>query len=397
MADTFPQANGRLPAWSIYAQQLFHHRYGYPLWMPEYDASLGEVEIGDVGWINEGGFYPLFNTLKSADERQPRGVVPEGYEPMNLSSVIISDPRKIVTQPLLCGGSIKQVKVSAAFTANGAPNSPSAGAHFGFECSTDAGAFLLLAPPAVCRQIQSKKHIADYMRRSFPQWSELANSRFGLGLKDEEIVYVSGTIKTTKWALAAFHGEYRRKEGSITADFGSLMGIDISVSISDEMLSSSYYRTGPAREPGPSSAALVPSGEPVLSAPQERCDQCIFLHYYKMKRRLGWKPTPIQAAGGPHELPPPDPDDGDDALPASYDNDEGAPICDEAFDKVCSPACYRLLRLMHTPGSRSTRSTTFLTTSSKYAIICSLGMKCSTHGHIAFPGVHGLSIRRRCV
>lgn len=178
------------------------------------------------------------------------------------------------------------------------------------------------------------------MRKNFPQWSELANSRFGLGLKDEEIVYVSGTTKTTKWAVAAFHGEYRRKEGSITADFGALAGIDISVSISDEMLPSSYYRTGPAREPAPGS--LVPANsnknEPVLSAstPQERCDQCIFLHYYKMKRRLGWKPTPIQAAGGPHELPPPNPDGGDDMVPASDDDAECAPISDEAFFKVRS-------------------------------------------------------------
>ena len=226
------------------------------------------------------------------------------------------------------------------------PNSPSAGAHFGFECSTDAGAFLLLAPPAVSKEIQSKKHIADYMRRHFPQWSELANSRFGLGLKDEEIVYVSGTTKTTKWAVAAFHGEYRRKEGSITADFGSLMGIDISVSISDEMLPSSYYRSGPVREPDLSvGARLVHNGnEPVMSVPQERCDQCIFLHYYKMKRRLGWKPTPIQAAGGPHELPPPDPDGGDDVLCPSHDDVEEAPIFDEGVGKVrlvvhLLPAC----------------------------------------------------------
>ena len=217
------------------------------------------------------------------------------------------------------------------------PNSPSAGAHFGFECSTDAGAFLLLAPLAVSKEIQSKKHIADYMRRHFPQWSELANSRFGLGLKDEEIVYVSGTTKTTKWAVAAFHGEYRRKEGSITADFGSLMGIDISVSISDEMLPSSYYRSGPAREPDLSvGARLVPNGnEPVVSVPQERCDQCIFLHYYKMKRRLGWKPTPIQAARGPHELLPLDLDGGDDVPCPSHDDVEEAPIFDEGLSKVC--------------------------------------------------------------
>ena len=86
--------------------------------MPEYDPRLGEVEIGDVGWINEGGFYPLFNTLKTTDEPQPRGIVPEDHEAMNLSSVIVSDARKTITQPLLCGGSVKQVKASAGFTAS---------------------------------------------------------------------------------------------------------------------------------------------------------------------------------------------------------------------------------------------------------------------------------------
>ena len=56
--------------WDIYAEQLFPSGYGHPLWKPEPNASSGrEVFIGDVGWLVEGEFRALFNSMR--DERDP--------------------------------------------------------------------------------------------------------------------------------------------------------------------------------------------------------------------------------------------------------------------------------------------------------------------------------------
>ncbi len=51
--------------WDIYAEQLFSLGYGYPLWIPE--PNQHEVDIGDVGWIQDGEFCTLLNTRKPED------------------------------------------------------------------------------------------------------------------------------------------------------------------------------------------------------------------------------------------------------------------------------------------------------------------------------------------
>ena len=160
------------------------------------------------------------------------------------------------------------------------------------------------------KQILSRQRIIEYMQKHFASWLELANHKFGAGLKEDELLFVSGTTKTTKWAVAAFHGQFRSKQGSVSADFGGTAGIDFSVSISSETLPTSYCRTGPARSTLSAIGLSSESQTSQLSA--EKRDQCIFIHFYKMKRRWVGRPFPMHAAGGPHKLPPGD-NSGSDA------------------------------------------------------------------------------------
>ncbi|KAI1785149.1 hypothetical protein LXA43DRAFT_900376 [Ganoderma leucocontextum] len=303
MSDAIPNHSHCTP-WNIYADELLHHGHGYPLWMPDPDPSVMEVEIGDVGWLHEGGFYQMFNSMKAEGEPQVRNAVPSGFEPFVALHARVG-PRDKITQPFLCGRSIKQVDVdvevaTSAFAAS-APLGGSAGINFGFKSTSDRGAFLVLSPPAVSRQILSKTHIINYMRANFDHWFEFANTTIGLGLRDEEILFVSGTTKTNRWAVAAFRGESRKTEGSFTANLGSLGEASLSMSVSNETLPSRYYRAGPSRHA--SGAMLLPSVQPDGSEaspspsllPEQR-DQCIFMNYYRMKRRF-WKPLPMRAAG----------------------------------------------------------------------------------------------------
>ncbi len=182
----------------------------------------------------------------------------------------------------------------------------------------------MFSPKAYSTDIASRRHIVNYIRRNFPHWVDFAD-KFGLDLKQQELFFVSGAIKTSHWAVAAFHGQYKKKQGMLTADFSSAVGLNLSVSISNQSLPQSYYGTGPRKNPRPStSSAVVRSSESrdESDATPEPVDQCIFIHYYKAKRRM-WRPLDIKAAAGPHELPSPDPEDGG-LDPVAAEDDSGS-------------------------------------------------------------------------
>lgn len=62
----------------VYADELIARGLGLPLWHPE-PTSFGEVLVGDVGFIQEGCFYRLFNILRSREDPCNSRGVPEGF------------------------------------------------------------------------------------------------------------------------------------------------------------------------------------------------------------------------------------------------------------------------------------------------------------------------------
>lgn len=107
------------PPWDIYAQELFHHRHGYPLWAPNPARAQWDVEIADVGWLNEGTFLHLFRTtLPGGAEHQPHELLPEDYVPfVPRESTLFRSPESI-TQPVLYSRTIKDVSVSGGASMN---------------------------------------------------------------------------------------------------------------------------------------------------------------------------------------------------------------------------------------------------------------------------------------
>ena len=51
-----------------YAQELFPLGFGHPLWYPQPSGLTGneKIDIGDVGYIEDGAFVRLFNVTKGA-------------------------------------------------------------------------------------------------------------------------------------------------------------------------------------------------------------------------------------------------------------------------------------------------------------------------------------------
>ena len=70
--------------YDIFREQLAikYPSYGHALWEPSPSRLYSPVEVGDVGFIQEGRFYRLFNVLLSADHPSHKSGVPEYHEPL---------------------------------------------------------------------------------------------------------------------------------------------------------------------------------------------------------------------------------------------------------------------------------------------------------------------------
>ena len=104
-------------AWDVYAEHLFHHGHGLPLWLPEPDTTASEVQIGDVGWMKKGGLLQLFNAMKNEDNQPVRYGVPDDFEPFNPPNLVVTGPTQRILQPLLYSRTVREVDVSASASA----------------------------------------------------------------------------------------------------------------------------------------------------------------------------------------------------------------------------------------------------------------------------------------
>ncbi|KAI0696216.1 WD40-repeat-containing domain protein [Cerioporus squamosus] len=229
--------------WDIYAEQLLPVGYGHPLWIPE--PNEREVEIGDVGWLKTGEFRALFNSMQPHDDpvNLDKGVPRDFnvFRPQNLS-VAVCDR---IMQKMVCSRSLITTDAQGNVGAGTMVPPVSAGAGIKFQSTSDSGAFVLLDAPAQSKEIDSKRHIVNYMRDNFESWLEFANASYswGLDLKEQDIIFVCGTTKTSKWAVAAFQGNrFRKTEGFVTGDFGPFASVGLSINISNQILPAEHYR-----------------------------------------------------------------------------------------------------------------------------------------------------------
>ena len=151
----------------------------------------------------------------------------------------------------------------------------------------------MLGSPGIAEDIQSRQRIGNYIVDNLDSWRASANTSDS-DLQLEDISFICGTVKTTQWGIAAFQDDsFRNKDGYVSRRVDSFGNLELSVQVSDQTLPASQCRTGPHRLPYPA------HGAPPGVSP--RPDQCLFVHYYKGKRRV-WE-EPGGAPSGPHRLP----------------------------------------------------------------------------------------------
>lgn len=101
-------------ACDVYTKLMFHRGHGYPLWEPEPTKS-GEVLVGDIGYILEGGFYRLFNATLPADHAiHERCGVPDGYVPFTYPDALRHRRESALQSGPICSRSIVALNVGAS-------------------------------------------------------------------------------------------------------------------------------------------------------------------------------------------------------------------------------------------------------------------------------------------
>ena len=151
-----------------------------------------------------------------------------------------------------------------------------------FKCADEQGAVLVLEQDGVREALHPCKDLVQYIACNHESWHRFAQDVFRLDLGESDILFVSGCIKTGAWALAA--ATHRAREGELVfgGTFGALSQATFSVAAKEQISMSIEHRSGPRPLAG--------------GANGSKRDQCVFLHYYKCKRRRVLGPKVIRAA-----------------------------------------------------------------------------------------------------
>jgi hypothetical protein len=163
-----------------------------------------------------------------------------------------------------------------------------------FQCQSSRGAFLILWDDATKSVVQHQAlDFQDYMHRHHASWHAFATQRLRISCSQEDIVLVRGTIKTSCWTVGAFIGCGARDHGvTLDGQLGPLVNVGFSYYGSENSQTSPVIPRS-----GPSSRVISNSESPKNLANTARVatddrqnhshphDQCIFVNYYKMKRR----------------------------------------------------------------------------------------------------------------
>ncbi|KAJ3556402.1 hypothetical protein NM688_g2051 [Phlebia brevispora] len=283
----------------IYAEQLSTRGRGIPLWYPEPSWQTGEVQIGDVGFLFNGGFHRLFNATVPEDHawNASQGV-PENYKPLtpDVSRQLTEFREQDLPQGILQSSSIKAV-VAGAKIEGQVPGQPGGAAlSYDFEISKQQGAVLILKDKAARKVVIPTQHFHAYMRNNIESWVAFAH-RQGLEYKEKDLLFVNGWTKTTGWHLAAFSQTARSRSGTVRGQISAAIGAEVKISMLGSEPASVEERWGPTK------LFQIPSPFENEAASERIGDQCVFLVAYKMKKRWGWPGMKIAAAAGYDRLP----------------------------------------------------------------------------------------------
>lgn len=89
--------------------------YGHPMWHPDPVKTCGEIQLGDIGYLDRGRFFLLFNCTRPGDDdsHKARGErLPDNFEPFLYNKASVQGPVSSITDSMLSSRSSHETKIS---------------------------------------------------------------------------------------------------------------------------------------------------------------------------------------------------------------------------------------------------------------------------------------------
>ncbi|KZT65360.1 hypothetical protein DAEQUDRAFT_530972 [Daedalea quercina L-15889] len=256
-----------MPAASnVYAHALADEDYGYPLWDPGYEQKAGEVEIGDVGFIEKGRFVRLFNVMQRPDDELNalRGV-PEGFRQLTIDEKHISTSS--INRDSFWSKHITKVEAKATAGAGSTFD-----ASLTYKATSSSGAILHLPTGyAEERQVSERSMIMhEYLRRNYEHWHRYIQQSQKFTVAENDLLFVRGWVKTADWIVAAF-AHSKEEEGASIGGGHGLFKASFSIDLAKQEVQGGWTNR-------------------CARTKQEahQVDQCIFIHFLKHTAHDRW-------------------------------------------------------------------------------------------------------------
>ncbi|KAF7797630.1 hypothetical protein EIP86_008830 [Pleurotus ostreatoroseus] len=211
------------------------------------------------------------------------------------------------------------------------------------------GALLSLNRPAESQNINRSSKFRDFVARNHRTWYDYVTSELDIECRPEELVCISGWIKTSEWTVAAFTKESNSHDCTIQGQIGSVGGIGCGLHITHSKGMTPIQRSGPKCVKGRSKAPVVSDGGVLAS----ENDQTIFVQFYQVKyRRFLW-PKTMRAAAGPDTLPEADgEEDGSTLVTVGREDTYGSDIYDACGPRDEVRFCFLTISYVADPTSQ---------------------------------------------
>ena len=172
------------------------------------------------------------------------------------------------------------------------------GARIAFELTHKQGAALITKHPIYPEGAERARAFKRYIKKHYDSWVDFALEHD----HDEDIrpVLVDGVHLTREFAMVAYSDNQPRVRCEFSAGVLAVASASASVWGSWDTQGPAYTNCGPhpVTTRGNRNLSEGPALESVIP---EECNQCVFVSYYTIRKRIGF-PRIIKAGAGPHQL-----------------------------------------------------------------------------------------------
>ena len=304
-------------------------------------SSFKSIQIGDVGYIRTGCFHPLFSAGCPLGERKLGTDVPQTFKQLQVGVIVERAP---LAPGCLCTDGVRATQVGPVPPTSPAWTSPSSvpppyvhsvtpvssvtldlyfrtsgsASSVSFRLTEGRGAALVTQYPTYREDIHRAGTFEKHAKEHYASWVAFARET---GHGDVDPILITGVDRTRDFAMLCYSSnrddlrcEFTRSTPGVTSGWGTWQKTGLV-----------YTNHGPQlrRPPSRTQAKESPSsgnGRTERLSDEDEYDQCVFVRYFTVRKRLG-VPRVFKAAAGPHDPGRRGRDGEGSPLRAQYDSD----------------------------------------------------------------------------